>query len=392
MKQPTTVPVKLSWQRRLLFSLMFIVVLLLTGLGVGEWCVQLLAPQNLHGRWSEAANSGLHINRANWTAYHGFQDLQVTYRFNEYHLRGGQVPAGKRVLVLGDSFTFGWLLEEPATYVQRLADQAEREFGPEQLAFLNGGKGGWGTGDYLAFLEEFGERLAPEIVVVFLNFADIHRSLSAGHYQLTDTDHLIVERVPRGVSCWRRWTDHSRLYDWLLSHSHLFHLARSQFFGCNRMCVRWRPRDRIGNCIQGKRQLDPPDEATIAEGTLLGQALFRRMHQWCQARQVPLFVLTTGYQGKYHVPPEWAGPIDIAFLKTAEAFFAREGIPFKDLTPELLRAVNGQWGNFTIAGDGHPNAAGAKLVADLAWSWLGLNLHRLIDHSNKPKNEECSMQ
>src|SRR5262249_33957099 len=119
-------------------------------------------------------------------------------------------------------------------------------------------------------------------------------------------------------------------------------------------------------------------------GVRLGQALFRRLHQWCQARQVPLFVLTTGYQGKYHVPPEWAGPIDVTFLKTAPDFFDGEGIPFKDLTPEFVRVVNGCWGYYEMAGDGHPNAAGAKWVADLAWSWLGPRLHACLDASNQP--------
>lgn len=385
MKQPPSILGKLPWPRRCLFSLVFALLLSLTGLGVGEWCVRVLAPQPLNGRWSETADSGLLIHRANWVAHHIFEDVQVTYRFNEFHLRGGPIPAGERVLVLGDSFTFGWLLDEPDTYVQRLADQAEHLFGPARLAYLNGAKGGWGTGDYLAFLEEFGDRLAPRVVVVFLNFADIHRSLSAGHYRLIDAANLIVERNRKGVSSWRRWTDHSQLIDWMLAHSHLFQLARRGCTGCHRT----RAPGRLTASLRGggridQARLDHPDDDTIVEGTRLGQALFRRLHAWCRARQIPLLVLTTGFQGKYHVPPEWAGPLDVAFLKEAAAFFAREGIPFRDLTPDLVRAVNGRWDHYLIAGEGHPNAAGAKLVADLATPWLGSHFHRLMHYSPIP--------
>jgi hypothetical protein len=173
-----------------------------------------------------------------------------------------------------------------------------------------------------------------------------------------------------------------------LAHSHLFHFVRRSFTRGERARVSGQVAGRITSSIEGTRRidqarLDHPDEETVAEGVRLGQALFRRLNGWCQARQIPLFVLTTGFQGKYHVPPEWAGPIDIAFLKSAEGFFAREGIPFKDLTPELVRVVNGQWGNYVIVGDGHPNAAGAKLVAELAWPWLRPHLHRLLISSSK---------
>jgi hypothetical protein len=50
----------------------------------------------------------------------------------------------------------------------------------------------------------------------------------------------------------------------------------------------------------------------------------------------------------------------------------------------LVRVVNGCWGHYEIAGDGHPNAVGAKWVADLAWSWLGPRLHACLDGSNEP--------
>jgi len=68
-------------------------------------------------------------------------------------LRGGPIGAGtNRVLCVGDSFTFGWLLDETNTFVYKLDQFAARDFPVGTLAFLIGGVDGWGTADYVAFV------------------------------------------------------------------------------------------------------------------------------------------------------------------------------------------------------------------------------------------------
>ena len=66
------------------------------------------------------------------TARHQFGDRIAHYRFNDYHLRGAPVDFGRRrILALGDSYTFGWLLEEDKTYVARLSRACEADYGEE---------------------------------------------------------------------------------------------------------------------------------------------------------------------------------------------------------------------------------------------------------------------
>jgi lysophospholipase L1-like esterase len=354
------------WLFRLLFPL------LLTGVTVvgGELMVRAVAPQALNGRWSEMADSGLLVNRANWTARHRFGESEVQYRINEHHLRGGPIGPGKRVLVLGDSFTFGWLLPEEETYVHLLGRAADREFGRGRFQFLNGGRGGWGTGDYLAFLEEFGEPIAPTAVVVFLNFADIHRSVSGGLYRFRDAEAGELERRPGKVSALRKFKDHWVAYDWLLGHSHFFHVIRNGAEGIKRRRVRGRECSVPGPQAAG--------EATDrgAAGAALGRALFRRLHHWCEQRGVPLLVVTTGFQAHFLRPPACGSFHDQIFLRGGAEFFAREGVPFHDLSAELAREVQSQWNVHLIPVDGHPNARGARLVTHLAWPWLQPHLRK----------------
>jgi lysophospholipase L1-like esterase len=359
--------------RRWFFRLSLAFMLLSVTLGGGELLVRIVAPQPLNGRWSEMSPNGLLVNRASWSARHQKGDVVVSYRINEHHLRGGPIGPGKRVLVLGDSFTFGWLLPEEDTYVHLLAERADAAFGAGRVQVLNGGRGGWGAADYLAFLEEFGDDVAPDAVLVFLNFADIHRSVGNGLYRLTDADHLVLERQSRPPSALRRFSDHSLLFDWLLAHSQLTHAVRNGSDACKRKL-----RSLSSSNTAQVRDGEPaplcalPASPTSGgpSGSIVGRALFHRLHDWCRQHGVPLAVVTTGYQARFLHPPESGSVYDLDFLRAAPDFFAAEGVPFRDFTPDLAQAVQGSWQDYLICNDGHPNAAGARLVAGQVWPWL----------------------
>jgi lysophospholipase L1-like esterase len=352
------------------YRLTALAVSLLLGLGGAELLVRLVAPQRLNGRFSEMTEKGLLVNRANWRAQHGLGPIEVEYRFNEHHLRGGPIGAGKRVLVLGDSFTFGWLLDEPDTYVHQLGERCEREFGPGTITVLNGGRGGWGAAEYLAFLEDHGGAIRPDMVVVFVNFADIQRSVCQNHYRLAGGNPPEAARVARTRSLSRSLTDHCPVIDWLLAHSHLYHLSQNAL-----AAFRHGSAQPAQKAQTASPTLSTPSAPAAAgepsADALLGEALFRRMHGWCREKGIPLVVLTTGYQSLY------PNPHDAAFLREAPDFFAREGIPFHDPGPDVTAAVQGHWAPYLIPVDGHPNAAGARLIAGPAWEYLAPFFHGL---------------
>ena len=196
----------------------------------GEILVRFTAPQNLNGTWLKVGPRGLRINKAGGTAQHQLGARVVRYNFNSLHQRGAEPGKdGIRVLVLGDSFTFGWLVGEDKSFVGRLQIMADRRFGPRRIRFLNAGTGGWGTTDALAYLEWMGPKIAPDAVLVMLNFDDISRNRRRNLYRLRPNRGLELEagsvEVP-GVAL-KRWV-HRFVpgYQWLLEHSHLFQLLR----------------------------------------------------------------------------------------------------------------------------------------------------------------------
>jgi hypothetical protein len=54
-------------------------------------------------------------------------------------------------------------------------------------------------------------------------------------------------------------------------------------------------------------------------------------------------------------------------MSRAERVFAEEGITFYDCSSTLRERIQDDYSSITIAGDGHPDENGARLIADLNW-------------------------
>ncbi len=90
---------------------------------------------------------------------------------NSRGLRGPEIeyakpPGEKRVLVLGDSFTFAEQVSQHETFVQLVEDRLNAGGGPPRYRTLNAGSNGWATANQLAFLAKEGVRYEPDVVVL----------------------------------------------------------------------------------------------------------------------------------------------------------------------------------------------------------------------------------
>ena len=163
---------------------------LIVGLLIAEVGIRAFAPQPMNGTVLEYAPRGYSINKSNGTALFSVGNNKGIYHFMPPHLRGmRQPPAGaERILVLGDSFTFGVGLAEEDTYVARLQKTIDSKFGASRIELLNAGISGSGTTDQLAFLEDFGKDIAPSLVLVFVSIDDFNRAQGRPLYRLRGTD------------------------------------------------------------------------------------------------------------------------------------------------------------------------------------------------------------
>ena len=336
--------------KRLLIPALALAIPFAVAAVAGELIVRWAAPQNLSGTWLTVGPQGLILNEAGARARHQLGGRVVSYRINALHQRGPEAADGvPRVLVLGDSFTFGWLLEEADSAPSILQSLADRDSGGWRLAFLNASTGGWGMASYLAYLEAFGDAIDPIAVVVFLNATDLSRAVSSGLYRATGASPFALER--RDPSDWRvRFRGLLRAMpgrEWLLTHSHLLQLVRQRV-------VRALARPPA---IVGADSANPylPDAETRA----FGEALLRRIKAWCGERGVGLYLVSLYH---FYYPPgvyEWLEPM----AKDA-------AISFIDLQAPIAAAVGDDVGGYFFADDSHPNERTNALVARLAWRWL----------------------
>jgi lysophospholipase L1-like esterase len=102
----------------------------------------------------------------------------LIYDINNHGFRGPDVflekaPGTFRIIVLGDSVTFGEGVKWEDTYTYRLQDRLHKEVSPT-IEVLNFGVSSWSTTDEIAYLEQQGQAFQPDVVLLayFLNDAN----------------------------------------------------------------------------------------------------------------------------------------------------------------------------------------------------------------------------
>jgi lysophospholipase L1-like esterase len=348
---------------------------------LGELLVRVMAPQDLSGMWRVWSPRGYILNRAGGTARHQFGSRVVHYRFNEQHMRGGPIgESDLRVLALGDSFTFGWLLDENETYVAKLQEHADVTFGSGRVEILNGSAGGWGTEDYTVFLEDVGEAIKPDVVLVFLGIDDTQRAANGKVYSVADAETFTLAATGYTVANASLKTTINTIpgYQLLLECSHLMQLVRKTVLRSSEADV------AAAFATASAPESVPAMAPSIASndpGIIKQKALFLRIAKWCDRHHAKMLVTTNWpAEQKYtHIPP-MNNQRNIAFREQAAEFFRAHQIEFFDAGPRIGAQFRDGLDTYRIERDFHPTEAGATLIADTIWPWLRQQLLlRLID-------------
>jgi hypothetical protein len=331
---------------------------------LGEVLIRLAAPQPLNGFWTIDTPTGLRVNKSSGWSRHQFGRRVVRYHFFPPHLRDTPIKDGViRVLTLGDSFTFGWLLNHEDTYVHHLQERADAEFGAGVFQFLNAGVGGWGTADYVAYVEEFGDLVRPDIVLVFMHTDDIGRSLRYGRYEFAGPDTQELVRRPAANSGLKHLAKRTPGCQFLLEHSHLAQFFRSSAAILHYRIVSRRTAGAAQNKAMPASHSDGPAE--LQASVLFGQALFLRLQSWCAARGATLYVTTTGRHDP--APPDLTPDPTRAFMAQAKEFFRSRQVPYCDISPAFFALPEGERLTHSIEKDGHPSKQGSKFIAEQVW-------------------------
>ena len=263
-----------------------------------------------------------YTHRPDWEAVHDTEEFHVTVHTNALGLRGGPARAKKapgtwRILLLGDSFAFGFGVEDDETFAAVLARELRPPPGFERVEVLNAGVAGWSADQYLLFLETRGFALRPDVVLLAETEND-PADLAWNRLELA------ADRLPVRTQPTRRMIDQSgrmRYLDggplalpafsfpgraWLADHSALYHWLRF------RLAKVWiaraakgeerRLRSEAGEPPDGPIESLTPD--AIQRGLWSGpefqlryhRALVAAIRRRCAERAVPLATLLVNFR------------------------------------------------------------------------------------------------
>lgn len=319
--------------------------------------LRLFAPQSLNRPFLSTSFRGYAENRRSTTVGDSMPGRSVRYRLNSLGFRGGEPGNGRRILIVGDSVTFGMLLDEADTYVSRLASSAIAEFGAGRFSFMNAAVAGWGAADYVAFVEDRGDEFRPDAVLVFVGFDDVRRAWRSQLWDVASDDAITRRPLPE-LRRRIRLSGYSS-YRFVIEHSHAAQLMR---------------RVAIGTVADSK---DSPLSADDARAALaLTRKLFTRLSEWCRSRGVALLV-TNGTLLEYSGESAADNPT-VTFFEDADAFFSQLGAPYLAVA-KAHGPLSEPLASLIIPDDGHPNERGAAVIFEAVQPWLLDQLRDLLE-------------
>jgi hypothetical protein len=305
-----------------------------------------------------------------------FAEFTTQVRVNRLGIRGPEVgparPGVRRVLVLGDSFTFGMGVEEPDAFPAQLAAELGRRGIPSEG--INAGIGGYGVPDEVQWYEQYGRAVHPDVIVL-------------GIFTGNDLQDAAPDRPPAFVSHGelldKAELKRSSLFHWLFQHSQLFALVKYSLPAPIDRTIRRTLHMPEPSAIRGLREemalYDPRNRTRAERGGQASEAAIRRLLAMAQAdRSVVVALLLPSKLQADDV--EWNGALRQLRLAPSQAdralpnkiflgLLARCGVPALDLTPMLSEALRHGEVDF-FPRDQHYTVEGNRRIAQAAAGFL----------------------
>ena len=186
-----------------LCSIIFVLLLCEVSLRLGGWKVVTFYP--LAGFHQFDPDLGW-IQIPNHEASFRGRDFNVRIRSNSLGFRDTEYPfsrqAGmKRIIVLGDSMTWGWGVEKDEIF----CEVAEKEM--KNIEFINLGQDAYGTAQEYLLFKKFGVKFSPDLTVLAFHYNDLYNNsgynLKRPNFKLQG-ETLILKNRPKPLSFFRK--------------------------------------------------------------------------------------------------------------------------------------------------------------------------------------------
>ena len=356
-------------------------------IAASEVLLRFFVPQNTFSRMLE--NTPAMFRKSDLLAYELVplskgklvrEEFDTTITINSEGYRGRRFNADKqgrfRILAIGDSFTFGYGVEDGESYPSRLEQILGNDYHMENIEIINAGfAAGYSPDTYYLFLKERGLTLQPDLILIgFFIGNDIdHRNAFEHHWVKTDHEGLPLQIVNvEGQVEDSRWVRKHRQLVYrlpVLRNSHLFQLLVAAGKGVKRILQGEETRlaDSM-NPFMYEGTYQERTEAAVRQT----QTLFRAMVGLAAKAGIPLVVLMIPAREQVYPDKrpsvgnrdrDWEKP-----QRIFSAFFERERVPYLDLLPYLKSRTKET--DFYFRYDMHWNAKGHEVGARIVAAYL----------------------
>ncbi len=296
------------------------------------------------------------------------EEFDTTITINSSGYRGRELHTDKRgrfrIMVVGDSFTLGWGVEDDETYPAQMERILANEYHKEGIEVINAGfAAGYSPDTYYLFLKERGLQLHPDLVLIgFFVGNDIdHRGAFEHQWIKTDQEGLPlqIKNVEGEVENGRWVRQHKRLSYRIpiLRNSHLFHLILSSGKGFIRVFKSDAARRvEFVNPFMYEKTYAERTEAAVKRT----QTLFRAMARLAAKEKISLAVImipareqvySDELPSAFNRNRDWEKP-----QRIFKEFFKKEQMLYLDLLPIMKAESKGT--DFYFRYDMHWNAKG----------------------------------
>ena len=345
----------------------------------------------------------------NTTFHFESQEFRVDIRTNSYGLRGPdplvpKPPGTVRVLMMGDSFTFGFPVQDHETFSTLVARALSERHEPVDI--VNGGVSGYSTTlHYISLRDQF-LQFDPDLVVLWYDLSDLQEDYWYRKNVIRDPQGRILRCDPSSIDGRFNW------WGWLINRSAFIKYfdtkvlrtaKKIRVLGLNGyLAAKWRgERSKVAIARLKQQQLveDLPayDQFLLVRETStvetmqpywqLSEQYLRMIHALLQERGIPLMLGIYPY-GMLVGPEQWAGGREswgfdrgrtyeaTTFVTLMQRFCEAEDIPLVNSIESFRQAAPSA--TLFYDGDGHFTAAGHHVLAQHLLRDEGFN--RLLRH------------
>ncbi len=324
-----------------------------------ELYLRIYFPQNLSSPWRIYMDDGLLLNKKNGRAFHNFKTEEIDedtgevkevkykaeYNFGKYHNRKYDLnESDDKILILGDSNPFGWLLDDEETYIYKIAKNFKN------YEFINSSAGGHGISDQLNFFIKFCEKIKPKYTFVLINADVIKRSKISNLFYLDENNNLKAgkNKIPKIV----KFTENNIVYEFLVSYSHTINFIRRAY-------VLYSINKNSNNSTIDNEDINSENNTKLNEKYIFEKKLFKKFQNHASKCKSNLNFINIAWNN-----PKTYVSSTYEFLDNNIDFLNKEKINYVTIS-EKMNLIYANPEKYSIEGDGHPNEKAHKIYANI---------------------------